>query len=86
MSESGKFRAPWSMHRELLKGIDREYIGNILKILGQSENFDFSLYGSWEPLDMCKSMPQGPLSFSTPGKPISENFICFTFFTHNLTF
>jgi len=38
------------------------------------------MYGSWEALDGGKSMPQGPLSFSTPGKSISENFISFKFF------
>ncbi len=64
--------APWAA----LKGINGEYIGNIFKIIGRRNMFlDFSLYGSWEALDKCKSMPQGPLSFSTPGKPISENFI-----------
>ena len=26
---TGKFHAPWSMHRELLKGVNRKYIGNI---------------------------------------------------------
>ena len=67
------------MPRELLKGINRGYIGNIFKILGQWKKSDFSLYGSWEPLDRGKRMPQGPLRFSTPGKPISENFLISTF-------
>ena len=42
---------------------------------------DFALYGSWEALDRCKILSRGPLRFSTPGHPISENF----FFEHFLT-
>ena len=42
--------------------------------------FHFLFYGSWEGLDMCKMMPLGVGSFSTPGKPTSENFFCFDIF------
>ncbi len=34
---------------------------------------DFAIYGSWDGLDGCKTMPRGVGSFSTPGKPTSEN-------------
>ena len=34
---------------------------------------DFSLYGSWEGLVVWKSLRQGPLTISTPGKPNSDN-------------
>ena len=35
---------------------------------------DFALYGSWEVLDRCKILVQGPLRISTPGRLHSENF------------
>ena len=40
---------------------------------------DFALYGSWEVLDRCKILVQGPLRISTPGKLHSENFLFSTF-------
>ena len=40
----------------------------------QIDNFDFFLYGSWEPLDMRKILVQALGTFSTPGQPIPRNF------------
>ena len=34
----------------------------------------FSLYGKWELLTVCKRLPRGTPTISTPGKPHSENF------------
>ena len=58
---------PWSMaHRQPLKG---------LKTYNFREILDFTLYGSWGPLEACKILPRGPLRIPTPGEPNSENFI-----------
>ena len=35
---------------------------------------DFSVYGSWEPLDSLKILPRDVGTFSTIGKPLPRNF------------
>ena len=41
----------------------------------------FCVYGSWEALGSVKILPRGAPTFSTPGKPHSENFFFSTFWT-----
>ena len=51
---------PRSMvHSQPLKGINREYIGNIINNTEFSKILDFALYGSWEAPVLCKILPQG---------------------------
>ena len=42
--------------------------------------FCFLLYGSWEPLDSLRILPQGVLTFSTPGRAIPRIFQKSTFY------
>ena len=59
------------------EGSLREYTGKfelLYKTIFFGQFSDFSLYGSWEGVDMCKILPQGVGTISTPGKLNSEKF------------
>ena len=47
---------------------------------------DFLIYGRYGPLDMLKRLSRGVGTFSTPGKPHSENFLKSTCSTQILIF
>ena len=75
------------------EGEDRDYgdsgVGmteaEVIKIWKKSRNivffWFFSLYGSWEPLDSLKILPRDVRTFSTIGRPHSENFFFRLFLT-----
>jgi len=54
--------------------------GKLVNYIIFDDFLDFALYGSWEVLDRCKILVQGPLRISTPGKLHSENFLFYDFF------
>ena len=49
--------------------------GFYIKIERSDDFLDFSLDGSWGGLVVCKRLPQGVRTISTPGKSHSENFL-----------
>ena len=67
----------------------REYMEFYIKNIFFGQFSDFSLYGSWEGVDMGKILPQGVGTISTPGKLNSEklNFSIFlSIFTFSVYF
>ena len=58
--------------------------GKLVNYIIFDDFLDFALYGSWEVLDRCKILVQGPLRISTPGKLHSENFYFPTFLSRDI--
>ena len=77
MDAGGKSKVQQGVTYQAVKAVYREFriygkIGVFFILFGHF--LDFALYGSWEGLVVCKILPRGAPTISTPGKPHSENF------------